>query len=1124
MIQSFGLGYAKIAILLPREPVRNMKLSIFGDFKDFAVSNINTNCLATFDDKSESDILIEKCDISNIYDMTGTIDVTFKNFIYKCGMSFSKTLYLKLWPIRALDYKSDTYQNKSYKVTATKNLEALLSNIDENTFSANDMLTQPLIIDQWDTLCPVSSIIPSIPGEFAEYIFNFNIDAYKDQFVNNKPNELQIFYDYKLFDLGSEIGCYIQDQFANCQVTLTGILTIRYPSGLPYNTGKPLVVKLTGVRNPEIPDSHRFGCSINYSNWNTGVRTQIITGSGKVNGAVSMKATRVGQVRVYYIPDIDANIAQRKISNHYLRVSIDQITGLSKGSFTVDKTPVFYIIFPQAYDLNLYSSNITGSISTFFYDNSNKLVETVLPIISIVNSFNRVVITLKDAINITDKWSNFYIKLNGVSNPQDSYEKDNATGSFLITLTNSDESTVFRTHTNLNTQYTPIINSSITDPYINYTRGAIFYTDNNKFIINITDNMIINPGRFSKYTMSIIENNSLNQSNAMISLNDNTFVLMNDSYELSSTNPDGVDFFIGVPCNTIPGNHVLTFNLKSDNSVLFAPLPVIMANINSSSKGSINYSAGKTVPQGGSLWILYNLSEPNVDALIIGWTKNNLNDSTANLSAALLPKGTMPRTIIKFNNIFSSNTFSTFSITNISKVNTLQTFTTRAPNNCYSWASTTISFEINGLSADITPSYDMSNNFQYYNSSQDASLKHNSIAIIFNPPVAPAYLYCSLMCAGNDIQSTTSIKNKYDNNEKSQSYTAYIENNNPITILFSNLLRNIEYRWSCILESTQADKNARTGTKMIKDNLTLSSTKVLSTIKALDTYPTICNEITFSRLPSAQRDIINKCQLTISSNGYANNGCLVCTDNHGQYTTPGIYLSKTQCVQQQIASRLRLLQNTTIQTTLTNIPTPINETVKLCLIQNPNCATNPNMTIDEYKNQFITQVINYNNTLLLDASSTNVTIDKIISYNDTLPDLSKIVITNFTYDMNSNIEWVATYPTPLKCKWMYRIDSFISLPTFDYIWGCSNINCGSTYVSSSGSITGTDKTKIFSLELGSRYNIYYACYSDIPNPGNGNVGLVKYFTTPAANNVIVNIGGVHNIYYLWSFLLLLLIL
>jgi hypothetical protein len=386
------------------------------------------------------------------------------------------------------------------------------------------------------------------------------------------------------------------------------------------------------------------------------------------------------------------------------------------------------------------------------------------------------------------------------------------------------------------------------------------------------------------------------------------------------------------------------------------------------------------------------------------------------------------------------------------------------------------------------------------------------------------------MCAGNNIPTTDEIMGKYENIEKSQNYKTYIENNKPITIIFDKLLRNLEYRLSCVLESTQADKTSRTGTKMIRNMISLSSNKTLSTLKAADTYPTLCSEISLNGILNNSRDVINNCQLSMSTKGFANTGCPVCTDNEGQYTSPGVYLSKPQCITQQATSRLRLLQtvtqtntNTTQTTTpATNVVLPNKQSIKLCIVQNPNCGTNPDVSMEEYKNRFNNLINSYNNTLESTTPSKNLLIEKVVSYNDTIPDMKKLNITSLTYQMNGYIEWTATYPTPLKCKWMYRLESFISSPTFDYIWSCSNINCGSSYVNSNGTLTSTDKSKLFGLEQGSRYNIYYACYSDVPNAMNGNVALVSSFTTPMPT-VMPVIGGYYQSFYWTGALILLLI-
>jgi hypothetical protein len=195
--QESGIGKATFAITLPREPTRGMKLSITqGDLNPMYVTGNVPRCLASFTSSGvygsnwdNGDVLIDTCSANGIQNGTNPIVLTTKNIVYKCGVSFSKNLYISLWPIVVVNWSNPSV-NKSFKITM--NLLAGDS-IALNTASFNMALStatsaKPQATAFWDGLCTVSSVVPRIPGEVADYTFDIDLDTNKSVLSNTNPN------------------------------------------------------------------------------------------------------------------------------------------------------------------------------------------------------------------------------------------------------------------------------------------------------------------------------------------------------------------------------------------------------------------------------------------------------------------------------------------------------------------------------------------------------------------------------------------------------------------------------------------------------------------------------------------------------------------------------------------------------------------------------------------------------------------------------------------------------------------------------------------------------------------------------------------------------------------------
>src|SRR5690606_18792115 len=98
---------------------------------------------------------------------------------------------------------------------------------------------------QTDTLCAISSVFPKIPGEYADYTFDFDLDTNKTALAANAPNEVTIFWPYQYYGATQEVLCYYNQNMTNCSFTDEGILNIRFTQSLPVGSGKKVQVIVT---------------------------------------------------------------------------------------------------------------------------------------------------------------------------------------------------------------------------------------------------------------------------------------------------------------------------------------------------------------------------------------------------------------------------------------------------------------------------------------------------------------------------------------------------------------------------------------------------------------------------------------------------------------------------------------------------------------------------------------------------------------------------------------------------------------------------------------------------------------------------------------------------------------
>ncbi len=128
---------------------------------------------------------------------------------------------------------------------------------------------------------------------------------------------------------------------------------------------------------------------------------------------------------------------------------------------------------------------------------------------------------------------------------------------------------------------------------------------------------------------------------------------------------------------------------------------------------------------------------------------------------------------------------------------------------------------------------------------------------------------------------------------------------------------------------------------------------------------------------------------------------------------------------------------------------------------------------------------------------TNSTISKTITYDDSIsPNVTNLIITNFTFTMNGYVSWTVKSDTPLYCRWLYRTDVFEALPSFNHIFNCRTANCGLSRPNAYGTVASTDPTNLYPLANQTTYNLFYACYNDVPGAvKKSNVDKIYSWTT-----------------------------
>jgi hypothetical protein len=1136
--QEGGYGKAIISVSLPREPARDMRFTFVGDYSFMLIPGNTPRCVASLSSPyganwDGGDALIESCSTSSFSNSSNAIVITTKKLVYKCGISFSRTLVVSLWPVVASAFGSNTNYRVLMQLNSGDNI--INNTVDFKIPQVKPLDTKPTASPQLDTLCPVTVVNPRIPGEYSDYTFDFDFDTNKSDLASGSPNEVSIFWPYNLYGATQDVSCSYNQASLNCYFSDDGILNIRFEN-MPIGSGRKISIVVSSVLNPIIDSDITFPCTINNTNNWTQERINIVVGSGKLTGGINIpQSGSLGALRFSSTKNTLSNSNPRTNPSQTLRITFDRAENLTTLPLTLTD-PIVMITFPKEYNLKLYPSvKPNASIQPYTSKDTSIISGDVITPASIIQQDNRIFLYLPSGLykfeSIFLYWD---IKFKNIAGPSDVTN----VGAFKVLIYNSQYSQVFRTYTNLNNQAYDKLLPKAEDGYLAYYRGFSFDFDNKLWIVdintqNVLNSLILKPGRYTTSSFNVRNGNIYtNQpSSAVISLSDKIFTTALPDYTLYSNAIELVPFTIGIPCGVGPGNYVINFDLKVPSFVPddWAPMAPVLVKIDWSAKGIISYQTPSFIPQAGSTWIGTVLSEINFDVLKITWkdAPTSTNDPTAKMEGTTIPANTDFSTIIG-----QSPYRSTFSITNYDNINS-QSYITNDPNECFTWSVNTISININGQTAIIPQDYNIVPAFSFYNYDTDKTLPSlNSIKFNIKFPYAPIYIYCALVCINATFPSDDVIKTSIGpNSQIQQLYSGVFTEKSGQDIIYKGLIRGQRYKMECIIESVQGEKTLRTSTSGIIDKYVMLN----ETLDIMPTYPqpTYCAQFLFYNDPGQETkvSIIQYCQRLFTTSGWTNNGCIVCTDSSLSYIIPGVKLPKENvCLAP--SKNLRNLQetlnpnpdlsgntNNNNQGNSTNTPsgnptpTNVNDTVipvtvtenktilfSVCAIASPACESNVSgnrLYTDIFKQ--LTADLGSQNQIKTTLNIINAQVNTINTYDDTTnPDLTNVRVT-VTGNLISTATLTATSPIPIKCY--FQLTTAASAPTFDDIQSCTTNMCGIIKPSQYGH---TVNVALDNIQTG-MINIFIGCSNDIPySQKRTQVVAINTFNTVVGDKAIVS--------------------
>lgn len=813
--QENAFGKANISVTFAREIVRGSQIIINGDLSKLLIhGNLKPKCavaLTGFND------FVESCNVD--LPIGDVIVITFKNNIYTCGINLPKSFNILIWPVSVFTYTSAaspsfsiTMQTKSNRVLVNSSGKATLN------FSGNALANKVNLFQE--DLC-LLDIFPYIPGEVADYTFTFDLAKNEKNIPSNSNlNEALIYFPFMLYQqkltVLESLKCrYRQINInssnsnsnnfvdTNCALLDDNMIVVSFPSTLNTSLGNPQV-QIIGIPNSYNNENYYFGCTLNNYVESGQKRTQVITGTGKFDKKlIDIDDSKTGGLDLFEL--LTDNMTPSDSGRITLKFRFDALISVSPGRFPKETFFVTYI--PNEFDTKFYNSNsaVKGRISEFYFDKDSYLQSKSYNIFGQEFLGNRLIIRISEETVLSENFSHCEIYLEGLINPVQSID---TTGRFRIVITNIFSEFIYKTFTNTGS----VANSLIANPaddFLKFTKGIKYLFTQKKWqleffsseYVNLTKSLYVKKGRYIKYIIRTNINNqydaSLTHSTTQILLKDSIITTELQIYNFS-TAKGYVEFYIGLPCTAIipsVGNYYVNIELSNlQNFYKFNPFIILVDE----KLGTISTPSPiiDTI-RAGMQFISFSLSDPTFGAFTISFSQGEgaKNDASATMEPLIFgPMQTQKTSVFKILSQTSTG-FQNFQINN--------------PNVCFSLSSTLIMVNVNAENNEIPANFKLENSLTFANSDMDSSLSKNAIKVSFTPPVAPIFIYCSLVCYNRNYPNDDQLLNpgiNYDNSDPLVQFNSMFI---PVSfgrfdLVFNNLIRGMIYKLKCIATTSQS--------------------------------------------------------------------------------------------------------------------------------------------------------------------------------------------------------------------------------------------------------------------------------------------------------------------------------
>ena len=1134
-----AISKLRMTIKFPREIIRNSKIILSASLSNMLIPNINQECfISNTDETSKNKIepFVETCSL-NLQNNSRTIIIKFKKIIYSCGITLPNSFVVTITPVKVIDISNNSYKINWFLNDSGDNITNLdISQIFPSiSYDFNLIGRKPIVTDRWGSLCNIISIYPRLISEYAYYDFEINSNSLNSGTESISVNELSIFFPSNLFsdENLSNLNCLILNlnKNINCKCLLEekGILSVKFDKNfLFYN--ESTIVRIIGILNPTIENDIYFPCTLNNiqniknsKNYNS--RYNTLVGSGVLKGGLNNVITKFGNLRIFNSQNFVSDTNPRLKGIYIIKMGFDYSSGITLP-FAITNNLVLIINFPEEYNIYAYAYSqslnsllISATIEEFTASDTN-VIQTngMVPIGGLDYINNSILLSLTDTTRTFPvNFRYWQIKLNFVPAPMDNIK----TGSYGLVLTNYPNTFYIKTFTNSDTFFNDL-NTSSTDPFIQYYRGINFYFDNIKIILDLIDKnnstnlnrVTLNPGFFKEvYIIARTNSRSFKSSITQILLEDQIFVTDQTSYNFSTSNPRLI-IKLGVSCNTLKGYYYINFKVtNTDDFIGMAPIKIFVDDIEPS---IINLETNTNIPSGSSQLITYNLSENNVDILDIIWEPDSKNDYSAVIDKiSIYP--------------LKELTSALFSITN-PNITTNQIFTSKNPNSCFKLNTNSLSFSFNSTYPDLKPFIDnpekFKSQFYLYNQDSFSILKANSIMFTYTPLIFPLYLFCGIVCIDSELPSDEDVLSTPNNN---YFFQKYIFSNTKLQLNFSNLMKNSLFKIKCIAQTTQTNVKERQQivVEISKLNQIENSSLNLINISTSSIPKTKCLRFKFKK---DLGNIVKDAMITYCQNSFKTiKGCVVCIDNVKRNSLgidPNTYFG---CNLNEGNKNIQIINENQI----IDGPLKIDDYnyFSICLLQDLFCETTLNR--EEYQIEIFKLLQNLSSDSLItqNVKLPNLQLNevKVIS-DENPPDLEKLVV-NFNYaDETGYYSFTVSNPNPIYCYYGILVVNSLYSPAFEDIINCVDYSrCGIAKISSVSSVIFGNKSNL-RIFVNGKYSIWFACVNDIPNPRTKSKSVVKgefqinSFKQSLNTNTKTNISGCFVKYRVGFLILILFIL